>query len=210
MTLESVLRSTNEAARAAFDIALYDGDDYAKPKLQKVLGKQVCLGHGLVAMLNGVYVWIELCKDLRQRTYYLDYFRIRRKVGTDNVIWLQRAIQRINLAIFTAAIWNDDTQDLEEACKDYFTKVIPRSIECTDKVVDAYLEIRIQLAYRKILARMETTEEVDAMQVINSYCPDKLIDYNLPANKSGKQNVLPRAQHIIDQVKSVLMYVFLL
>lgn len=146
--------------------------------------------------------WTVLCKDLRQRSYYLDYFRLRRKLEGVDALWLQRAIQRINLAIFTAAVWNgDEVDDLEMATKDYFTKVIPRSIECTDKIVDAYLEVRMQLAYREIVARMATSEEVDAMEVINVYCPKQLIDYNLPANKSGRERVLIRAAKIIDEVK---------
>ncbi|KAI7882611.1 hypothetical protein K492DRAFT_193416 [Lichtheimia hyalospora FSU 10163] len=178
MTLESSLRSIDKAANSALESALIDTGVEALPQLNKVLA---------------------LCKDLRRQSYYLDYFRLRRKIGDVDVNWLQRAIQRINLVIFTAAVWTNHPDDLKEAIKEYFTKVIPRGTECTTKLVDAYMNIKIQLAYREILPCMEKDGETDAEQIINKYFPGKLIHYNLPANKSGKERILPRAKHIIDE-----------
>lgn len=161
-----------------------------------------------VVILMEAMAWIVRCKDLRQRSYYLDYFRLRRKLGNVDTIWLQRAIQRINLAIFTAALWDDDLKDLELATEDYFTKVIPRSLECTEWIVDAYLQVRVQSAYRDMLARMATDGAVDAVDVINAYCPRKLKYYNLPAHKSGSERVLPLAAQIVDEVKSAFAFSF--
>ncbi|CDH59799.1 predicted protein [Lichtheimia corymbifera JMRC:FSU:9682] len=98
---------------------------------------------------------------------YLDYDTVCtsiQKEGNSDTDWVRPVVDRLNLSVFTNAVWSD-TQRYDEAIDAYFSLVVPKQLHDRDDVIDMFLNMVMR---RQIIKAPWPTDQHEIQGVVNT------------------------------------------
>ncbi|KAI9311997.1 hypothetical protein BX666DRAFT_2031568 [Dichotomocladium elegans] len=120
----------------------------------------------------------------------------------DDENWLKNTVERINLVVFTAALWKEHA-DLDALGDDYFANIIPAGVKFSDAIIEAYLEVQARLLLHDIQTALDSTngEEIEVGYLyLNRLGPRREEDYQVPASKDGLNKIIMESERKLNEL----------
>lgn len=106
--------------------------------------------------------------QLGRSSDYLDYDAVRDSIlkegNNSDIDWVRPVVDRLNLSVFTNAVWSDK-EKYGEAIYAYFSLLVPKQLHDRDDVIDMFLNM---VTRRQILKAPWPTDQHEIQGVVNN------------------------------------------